>query len=134
MQLDDSLIVAPALEEEIDRHPLTVAPNRLLKDVIALMSQARGTHCSVASLNSPEDGWSSAAGVPMRETRSSCVLVMEGSELLGIFTERDIVRLTANGVNFEGVKIAEVMTHPAITLPSGQAFSRCYSLTSSQQS
>jgi len=26
MQLDDPLIVAPALEEAIDRHPLTVAP------------------------------------------------------------------------------------------------------------
>ena len=39
MQLDDPLILAPDLEEAIDRHPghpLTVAPDRLLKDVIAL--------------------------------------------------------------------------------------------------
>ncbi len=41
---------------------------------------------------------------------------MEGSKLLGILTERDIVRLTAIELVFEEVTIAEVMTQPVVTL------------------
>lgn len=41
---------------------------------------------------------------------------MENSQLLGIFTERDIVRLVANHTSFTGVKIGEVMNQPVITL------------------
>ncbi|MEO1183472.1 MAG: CBS domain-containing protein, partial [Cyanobacteria bacterium J06636_27] len=44
------------------------------------------------------------------------VLVMEDKELLGIFTERDIVRLTAKNVDLERLKIAEVMIKSVITL------------------
>ncbi|HAX78706.1 MAG TPA: hypothetical protein DCY88_23450, partial [Cyanobacteria bacterium UBA11372] len=41
---------------------------------------------------------------------------MEDSQLLGIFTERDVVRLTAAGVDLSGVAIAKVMTQEVITL------------------
>jgi CBS domain-containing protein len=52
----------------------------------------------------------------MQGTRSSCILVIEENKLLGIFTERDVVKLTAMGRDFTGVKIADVMIHPVITL------------------
>ena len=55
---------------------------------------------------------------------SGCVLVTEGSKLLGILTERDIVRLTAIELVFEEVTIAEVMTQPVVTLPQ-QSGPRC---------
>lgn len=111
MQLNDRLICAPTLEEAIDHQPLIVAPDTLLIDVIALMSQQGGKSCSLPNFHSPSDQLS------IREPRSSCVLVMHSDKLLGIFTERDIVRLTANGINFEEVTVAEVMAQPVITFP-----------------
>lgn len=110
MQFNNALICAPDPEEAIDRQPLTVTPDTLLVSAIALMSQVRGSSCLLHSLNSKSDL------PPMNEARSSCVLVMQGSQLRGIFTERNIVRLIASGMNFEGTTIAEVMSNPVITL------------------
>ncbi|WP_413263851.1 CBS domain-containing protein [Floridanema flaviceps] len=53
---------------------------------------------------------------PQAFKRASCALVIKDSELVGIFTQRDIVRLTANGMNFQGVKVAQVMSSPVIKL------------------
>ncbi|NER47726.1 MAG: CBS domain-containing protein [Symploca sp. SIO1A3] len=115
MTNDNPLIHAPALEDAIDFHPLIVAPETLLVEVIALISQARGSSCSLPNLDSLSDA------APITSTRSSCVLVMQDERLLGIFTERDIVKLTANGTNFAGVKVRDVMIHPIVTLPQAAA-------------
>jgi signal-transduction protein with cAMP-binding, CBS, and nucleotidyltransferase domain len=48
--------------------------------------------------------------------RSSCVVIVENDRLLGIFTERDIVKLTATGTDFANTTIGEVMSHPPIVL------------------
>jgi CBS domain-containing protein len=42
---------------------------------------------------------------------------MQGKELVGIFTERDVVRLTAKAIDLQRVKMTEVMVSPVITLP-----------------
>ena len=110
MQIDDSLIGVPCLEDAIDKHPLVVLPDISLTDVVTLMSQMRGNSCFVSA------GDATSKSNSVRSTRSSCVLVMQGTDLLGIFTERDIVKLTATGVDFARVKIAEVMAHPVVTL------------------
>ena len=110
-QLDDLPIGAPALEEAIDSHPIVVGPETRLVEVISLMNQTRGNSCTLC------DGDSLPEEIPMREGRSSCVLVMREGQLLGIFTERDIVRLTANSISFAEVNIAEVMAQPVVTLP-----------------
>ncbi len=47
---------------------------------------------------------------------ASCALVMSDSQLLGIFTERDIVRLIAASRTLADLAIAEVMTPHVITL------------------
>ncbi len=101
---------APDLAEAIDRHPLTVVPTMPLPAVIALISQAHHQTC-------PVDMPSGTTTPPMKEGRTSCVLVMEGPKLLGILTERDVVRLTAAAIDFAAVTVAEVMAHPIITLP-----------------
>ncbi|NES82835.1 MAG: CBS domain-containing protein [Moorea sp. SIO2B7] len=111
METNDSLIGATALEEAIERHLLTVTPDTLLVDAIALMNQKRASSCSLSFNDSPKKD-----DLPKLQSCSSCVLVTDESKLLGIFTERDIVFLTADGLNFEGVKIAEVMTQPVTTL------------------
>jgi len=41
---------------------------------------------------------------------------MEGSELRGILTERDVVRLTAAAIDCRAVTVAAVMTSPVVTL------------------
>jgi hypothetical protein len=44
------------------------------------------------------------------------VLVVDGSLLLGIITERDIVKLTTFGTDLSAVKVGEVITQEVITL------------------
>jgi CBS domain-containing protein len=110
MEIDDPLIGVPCLEDAIDKRPLVVTPNTSLIDVVNLMNQTRGNSCFLPDFDS-EMGFSSMQG-----TRSSCILVIEENKLLGIFTERDVVKLTAMGRDFTGVKIADVMIHPVITL------------------
>lgn len=108
--LEDGLAWAPDLGEAIDRHPLTVEPTTTLLAVISLISQSHHQTCSLRGLSDPNP-------VPSQENRTSCVMVMDGTALLGIVTERDVVRLTAAAIDFEAVTVAEVMAHPVVTLP-----------------
>jgi CBS domain-containing protein len=110
MTLDKQSIGTPAIEDAIDRHPLTVPPETPLVKAITLMSQTKGHSCPLT----PSDSFS--ASMPIHLARSSCVLIMEGDEILGILTERDIVRLTALGIDITDTKINQVMAHPVITL------------------
>jgi PAS domain S-box-containing protein len=104
----------PSLASIIDRQPLTVDPDMALVEVIALMSQAKGRRCLLPSSNLPSDQipeLNISINIPY-----SSVLVLVASRLVGIFTERDLVRLTASQQNLEGIKISEVMTSAPITL------------------
>jgi CBS domain-containing protein len=112
MPFSDPRIATPGLAEAIDRHPLTVPPDTSLLDVLSCMSQ---TQSPLKGIESPSDEESSLQ--PIQNTRSSFVLITQGTDVAGIFTERDIVRLTARGQDFKGLTIAEVMTHPVITVP-----------------
>ncbi len=100
----------PFLEAAIDRHPLVVSPDTPLSQVVVLMSQTRGISCAIFPMDE-------TAETLLQEARSSCVLVMQATELLGIFTERDIVRLTAADTNLAELTIGQVMIQPVITLP-----------------
>ncbi len=97
LQLDKAV-----LERILDRNPLTVAPDLPLMEVIALMSQTRSASASFDNEDALTDFYSRG--------RSSCALVMENQRLLGIFTERDAVKLAAMQRSFHGVKVGEVMT------------------------
>ncbi|WP_019500357.1 CBS domain-containing protein [Pseudanabaena sp. PCC 6802] len=114
MQTQDSLVSTLTLEEVVDRYPLTVAADTSLLEAIDLMDITRGRSCLLSDVNSPSNELFKC------ETRASCVLVLQGERLIGIFTERDIVRFTAAGIDFEGVKVADVMTQPVITLHQSQ--------------
>jgi signal transduction histidine kinase len=112
MQLNGSPLYSLSLKSAIDSHPLTVSLDTQVIDVLHLMALVRGT-CPVDTLP------------PLLETevtsfqtvkRASCALVMEDSQLVGILTQRDIVRLTAAGMDFQGVKVAQVMSNPVIKL------------------
>ncbi len=77
------------LKQAINKNPSMVAPETLLVEAIAIMSQQR----------------------------SSYVLVVEDRQLRGIFTERDLVKITARQMSLVGVTIASVMSSRLVTLP-----------------
>jgi PAS domain S-box-containing protein len=103
------LLDLPALKYIINRSPLVVTRDTSVTDTIALMSQALGSNCDLPNLQTSELNNFDLG-------QNSCVLVVDGSRLLGIFTERDIVKLTAFGTGFSTIKIGEVMTQEVITL------------------
>lgn len=88
MDNSNSLLNMPKLELFIDRAPLIVTPHIPVVEAIALMSQAQG---------------------------SSCVLIVEGTKLIGIFTEGDAVRLTVERVDLH-TAIGQAIAHSPITL------------------
>ncbi|GBE92021.1 PAS domain S-box protein [Nostoc cycadae] len=88
----------PNLEQVIEYFPLTVLPDTLLIDAIALMNPVSNSKVK------------SASGF------SSCVLVVKEKKLVGILTLRDVVRLTGEGVDLSRIKILEVMTQPVMSL------------------
>ena len=110
MQLNDQLFPTPDLEVAVDRSPLIITPETSLTEAIALMSQIKGSGCLLPS----ED--KSLELFPHSKACSSCALVMEETKLLGIITERDIVRLTAAEIEFDSVTVAQVMTSSVVTL------------------
>ena len=86
------------LENAIDRCPLKVTPDTLLIDAIALMSNPSNDKSKPVS------------------RKASSVLVIDGERLVGVLTERDVVRLTAQGIDFARVTMGEVMTRQLVTL------------------
>ncbi|MFW9257967.1 PAS domain S-box protein [Nostoc sp. CALU 546] len=93
----------PTLEQIVECSPLTVLPDTPLIDVIALMNRVNSSI------------------VESKFDFSSCVLVVEETNLIGILTLRDVIRLTGMGKDLSSVKISEVMTQPVISLGLAQA-------------
>lgn len=120
-----SLALAPA----IDSRFLTVAPETPLVDVLALMSHFRSCMLPGGDINKntaksqnkiscmDED---KEIPIDLADTAAGCVLVIEANRLLGVFTERDIVRLTAEGITLASVKVKDVVKQPSITLKQSQ--------------
>jgi CBS domain-containing protein len=54
----------------------------------------------------------------MNERNVGSVTVCEGGRLVGIFTERDVLRLASNGGALDGLRMADVMTRSPITVPA----------------
>ena len=52
----------------------------------------------------------------MREENVGAVAVCEEHRLVGIFTERDVLRLAGEGSQFGDLRLADVMTRKVLTL------------------
>src|SRR5919204_1150649 len=63
----------------------------------------------------PDDTLAEAAR-RMWEQQTGSLLVMEGSDLLGIITERDILRAVATGTELEKTRVEEVMARDLVTI------------------
>lgn len=100
------------IEEILDPHPLLVPPTMPLLEALDCMSHAEGQSCTQPL------GHQINASETLSLPQSSCALVIQDQKLLGIFTERDLVRLTAAGRSIKGITIADAMSLPLITLPA----------------
>jgi CBS domain-containing protein len=107
MEFDTPQSWAPDLESAIDRHPLTVLPTTPLNQAIALLCQTQTRTCLENELASVE-----------LHAHTSCLLVVQDGDLVGILTERDVVRLTAIAYDFDNALVADVMISPVVTLPA----------------
>ena len=99
----------PDKNAAIDKHPSIAHPDTPLAEAIASMG-SRQVSCGLEASNSESERTFSSA------SRSGCVLVLDGDRLVGIVTERDIVKLTAQERGFSDLTVAEVMTQPVVTL------------------
>ncbi len=112
MSFESPLAWVPSLADVIERNPITVAPTTPLGEAIVLVSQRHHPICWVA--DPPEAIASESSPAPIR---ASCVLVVEARRILGILTERDVVRLAAQVADVWLTPVSEVMVQPVITLP-----------------
>jgi CBS domain-containing protein len=106
MEFDTPQSWAPDLESAIDRHPLTVLPKTPLSQAIALLCQTQNRNSLDGEIAAVE-----------QQSHTSCLLVVADGELVGILTERDVVRLTAVAYDFDSALVADVMISPVVTLP-----------------
>ncbi|GET41125.1 CBS domain-containing protein [Microseira wollei] len=81
------------IEQALERHPLMMPPGTPLSEAIATMSR----------------------------TGASYTLITQQEKLLGILTERDVVRLAISDKPLEEMTVSEVMTQNLITCPRDRA-------------
>jgi PAS domain S-box-containing protein len=105
----------PSLGSIVDRQPLIVATELSLVEVISLMSQAKGHTCLLSNSNSNSIPSNNVLEISAA-ARHSSVLVTANRRLIGIFTERDLVKLTASQIDLQSVTVGDVMTRDPITL------------------
>ncbi|WP_299415132.1 PAS domain S-box protein [Acaryochloris sp. IP29b_bin.148] len=98
-QVHQPLLNPTTLHASMDHHPLVVSPQASLKDAVLLMSRGQEDEATVDALQC-----------------SSYVLVQKQRQLMGLLTERDIVRLSATEADFSQVSVAEVMDPMPLTL------------------
>jgi PAS domain S-box-containing protein len=111
----------PSLRSIIDRQPLIVSPVLPVAEVISLMSQAKGRRCLLSDPDPltetlPQSIASNKALEISAAARHSSVLVITDNRLVGIFTERDLVKLTASQADLQNLPISDVVTTDIITL------------------
>lgn len=108
MLINAASLTQAELTTAIVRDPLTVTPDTTVIAAIAQMSGVR-TSCQASSIDQDQLDL-------YIEARSSCVIVLENQKLVGILTERDIVRLITQTPKLEGLSLRDVMTRDVITL------------------
>jgi GAF domain-containing protein/CBS domain-containing protein len=85
------------------REPITVSPTTPVMAAIALMDGARARDGATSTAQSDR---------PLGEldARAGCVVVVASNKVVGLLTERDVVRCCAQGQDLHQVPVSEVMT------------------------
>ncbi len=98
-------------------YPLDLPMSTTVSDTHSLLEQAIDPKLPVL----PPDTPLKVAIAAMTQARASCILIAFEQQLLGIFTERDVVEITASGISLAGVAISEVMTENPIAISLDRA-------------
>jgi PAS domain S-box-containing protein len=116
--LENLLYTLPSLSSIVNRTPAIATPETLLSEAIYMMSQNRGNKCLLPDLDrlAETELSSTQAHIQQIAESHSAVLVLEQERLVGIFTEQDLVRLTATQTDLRGIEIGAVMTRNPHTL------------------
>ncbi len=85
------------------------------KDLRSADVSVRDSMTSPVITISPESSLLEASKL-MRDKDSGAVIVVEGSEALGIVTEHDFVIFIANATDMDSTKVGEVMSKPLFTI------------------
>ncbi|MBF2088596.1 MAG: PAS domain S-box protein [Synechococcales cyanobacterium K44_A2020_017] len=104
MQSQSTCMAQPDWQVAMVRHPLVMDVTTPLVEAIAAMG-ASDCNTSVPSTLS-------VAEQIQLEIRSSCVLVVAHEQLVGLLTDRDIVRLRHREIDWETLTLGETMTPP----------------------
>jgi PAS domain S-box-containing protein len=96
-------------QQALVQHPLMVGPETPVIEAIAQMHRP------------PDNAFPTPDGPPaqvalLQTARRSCVLIVVDQRPIGIFTERDLVRLSAQGQPWTDQAIAMVMVQPVVCL------------------
>jgi CBS domain-containing protein len=102
------LLTQSELISAIVSQPLVVTPDSTVMAAIAQMSGIRVVCSSLRDTDRLDE--------LEIQSRSSCVSVVENGQLIGIFTERDVVRLSAEQRDLDNLAIRDVMTTNVVTL------------------
>jgi CBS domain-containing protein len=100
-RFNQKLINLPNLHQIIHYSPLTISPDSCVMDAINLMNQQQDHKVTVNN--------------PINQI-TDYVVVVEGKQLQGIFTIKDVLRVITLNTDLSAVKMADVMTQPLITL------------------
>ncbi len=100
------------LKSAIIPNPLVVNADLMVIDAIAQMSSVRMS----CQANHGEEKLNEVH----IEARSSCVVVIAESKVIGIVTERDIVRISAQQRSLSSLTVQEIMASPVITLKESE--------------
>ena len=63
----------------------------------------------------------------MQDNKISCIVVVSNNSPVGIITERDIVKMVANGESFEK-PVSKIMSHPLIAASPGTLVNRALNI------
>ena len=70
-----------------------------------------------AAVTDRADDTMAEAARKMWEQQTGSLLVMDSDELLGIITERDVLKAVATGRPLEGTRVSDAMTKDVVTVP-----------------
>ena len=118
MDSDLNSALTEGIQRAIIRKPLTVMENAVVSDAIAHMATSDSQ--SDFSQSSP-----SQANLPPGLC-SSCVLVVDKNQhILGMVTERDVIRLIAQQKPLNALPVSQVMTQPSLILCESELSDVC---------
>jgi PAS domain S-box-containing protein len=107
--VNSDIIKLSALKSAIIRDLLVVDRAATVMEAIALMSGGRSQCDADSNSDIHQQEF-------LQESRSSCVFVVEDRKVIGIMTERDVVRLSSQMQNLDCLLVSKVMAHPLVTL------------------